>query len=307
MFFRKKILKKLEKSLLVIDKKDGRTSHDEVAILRKKISEILKKKKIKVGHSGTLDPKVTGVLVVGLGKATRVLEYILLSEKKYIAEFLFHQEISENIFLENMKKFVGKIRQLPPRKSAVKREVREREVYEMKVLDFDKEKNRKAEILCSVERGTYIRKLAHDLGEEIGVQISMGDLRRIQAGVYSLENSNFIQTEKFLQKLERFFSPFGWVFYWDIKKYFYSLEDFFVCLDKVEKIKKIEVKKEAVKYILSGNSVRWKNLEDRKNVVDSEKFSLWYKGRVLAVGEKIFENENNKDDEVEILKIKKVF
>ena len=200
----KKVLGLLENALFIIDKEAGRTSHDEVHFLRKSLTSVLGRK-IKVGHSGTLDPKVTGVLVLGSGRATKTLEYILLSRKEYIAEFLFHQKVSEIFFRENLEKFLGKISQLPPVKSAVKRQVREREVYDLKVLDFA-ENGRSANIFCAVERGTYIRKLAHDLGVEMETNTSMGDLVRVRAGVFAETNANIISQKSFSRLLEGFFA-----------------------------------------------------------------------------------------------------
>jgi len=201
-FLDKKISEKLENAFFVIDKEAGRTSHDEVHFLRKSLTQFLGHK-IKVGHSGTLDPKVTGVLVLASGKGVKGLEYILLSRKEYIAEFLFHKKIERDFLEKNLEKFRGKIKQLPPVKSAVKRQEREREIYQLKVLNFA-EDGRSGKILCAVERGTYIRKLAHDLGQEMGINTSMGDLVRIQAGVFSETNSNIISQKYFSKLLESF-------------------------------------------------------------------------------------------------------
>jgi H/ACA ribonucleoprotein complex subunit 4 len=246
----KKMEKIFSNSIIVIDKKAGLTSHDEVFNLRR----ILKTKKI--GHSGTLDPKVTGLLAMGVGKGLKILEYMLLSEKVYEAEFIFHKEIEREKFEETRKKFLGKISQLPPVKSAVKREIRVREIYDLKILDFDKKK-RWVKLRTAVERGTYIRKLAHDMGEEIGVIISMGDLRRIKVGPFSEKNSNFISSDLLKEKVQKFYKTkcFGkkLFYYFDLKKYFYSLEEFF---EREKKFQKIFIKKEAEKYILAGNPIR---------------------------------------------------
>jgi H/ACA ribonucleoprotein complex subunit 4 len=136
VFLENKLKKTLQRSFFVVDKEAGRTSHDEVWAL-KKILRSSFNEKIKVGHSGTLDPKVTGVLVCGLGQATRALEYLLLSEKVYIAEFLFHQEIEREEFEKTLKFFRGTINQLPPVRSAVKREWRQRNIYSLDILDYD--------------------------------------------------------------------------------------------------------------------------------------------------------------------------
>ena len=189
------IEKKLKSSLLILDKRSGKTSADEVYDLRRILSLGKKNKNIKIGHSGTLDPKVTGVLVIGLGKGTKVLEYILLAEKVYETEIIFHKKVKREEFLKSLKKFTGIITQLPPVKSSVKREEREREIYDLKLTNFSSDM-RSAKFISSVEKGTYIRKLCHDIGEYLGVGAHMGELRRIKAGFFSLKNSKIITTEK---------------------------------------------------------------------------------------------------------------
>jgi tRNA U55 pseudouridine synthase TruB len=325
-FFDNLILKKIERGIFVIDKEAGRTSHDEVYFLRKKVSE-LSGKKSRVGHSGTLDPKVTGVLVLGCGKGTKVLEYILLSKKEYVAEFLFHKKVDRELFEKSIKKFLGKITQLPPVKSAVKREEREREVYGLKILNFSDD-GRYARVFCSVQRGTYIRKLAHDMGEDMGVKTHMGDLCRTRAGVFSQKNSRIIS----MKNLEDIFYNFSecercWVkkifFFVNLSFYIYKIEELFLRLEKEKKMKKVFVNKKSVRYVLSGNQIRVKNLYKKsfyKNFKEKEVVSVFYKnklnfwgsGRVLGVGEFLedfdFDNiKKSKEREEEIIKLKKVF
>jgi len=298
-FLEKKLKEKYQNSLILIDKKAGITSHDEVYNLRK----IFKIKKI--GHSGTLDPKVTGLLVMGIGKGTKILEYMLLSEKRYIAEFIFHKKIEKKDFQKVLEKFIGKIVQLPPVKSAVKREEREREIYDLKILDYD-EKQRWVKLLTAVERGTYIRKLAHDMGEKIGIGIHMGDLRRIKVGVFD-ENDRYIKSDELAEKFQKFQKTKCFLkkifLYFDLKKYFYSMEDFF---EREKKFQKIYIKKDALKYVLAGNSIRWKNLENKK--IENKKLNvIFYKNKVVGLGQIIEENFNNQEDEIEIIKMKKLF
>ena len=292
----KRIKIKWENSLILIDKKGGITSHDEVYNLRR-IFHIK-----KIGHSGTLDPKVTGLLVMGLGKATKILEYMLLSEKVYEAEFIFHQKISRDKFEEVRKKFLGKISQLPPVKSSVKREWREREIYNLEILDYDKNE-RWVKLKTAVERGTYIRKLAHDMGEEIGIRIHMGDLRRIQVGVFT-EKDNFISSEKLAEKIEDFFRqkcPLKKILlYFQLKKYFYPMEEFF---KREKKFEKIFIKKEAKKYILAGNPIRWKNVKNKNINFKKDLFVVFQKKELLSIAEKI--DFKNREAETEIFKIKK--
>lgn len=110
----------LDKGVIVVDKDAGPTSHESVDFLKR----ILKIE--KAGHSGTLDPKVTGVLVCGLGRATKLMEYMLLSSKEYVCLMYVHKEITQEQLDDAIKKFTGKIKQTPPVVSAVKRQERER-------------------------------------------------------------------------------------------------------------------------------------------------------------------------------------
>lgn len=323
------ILRRVERGIFVVDKKSGITSHDEVFKLRGILKNTFKEygKKIKTGHSGTLDPKVTGVLVLGSGKGTKVLEYILLSKKEYIAEFIFHAKVEENLFRKSLQSFLGKITQLPPVKSAVKREEREREVYDLEILNFSDD-GRYARVFCSVERGTYIRKLAHDLGEFMSVVTSMGDLKRTRAGVFSQDNSKITSTKNlgdifynFSECKRCWVKKIFYLFY--LLVYIYPIEELFLRLKKEGKMKQVFVKKESVKYILSGNPPRAKNIcinkkRKKENFKKYEIVSIFYKpswsffgnGRVLAVGEFLddfYLESENKFSEKEVMKLKKVF
>ena len=179
--------------LLLIDKKPGRTSHDEVAIVKKSLRIL--GIDAKVGHSGTLDPKVTGLLVIGVGKATKLLQYLLESPKTYIGEIEIHKSVSRELLQTGIDHFVGEIQQLPPQRSSVKRQERTRKIYEMEILEFTE---RKASLRCVVERGTYIRKLFHDMGEYMGVGASMGDLHRTDVADFSIGDKRIITTDIFL-------------------------------------------------------------------------------------------------------------
>ncbi len=313
----KKISQRLKNAFFIINKEKGRTSHDEVHFLRKTLSNLLGHK-IKVGHSGTLDPKVTGILVIGSGRAVRGLEYILLSKKTYIAEFLFHKELDRTILLKNLEKFKGKITQMPPLKSSVKREERIREIYQLNLLEFDNN-GRWAKLLCEVERGTYIRKLAHDLGQEMNINTSMGDLVRIKAGVFSQKNSNIISQKDFSKLLEEFYKEKN-IFkkykkYKKLKLFIYSISEIFNRLEEEKTMKKIFIKKRAKKYILSGAKPRIKNICKNTKNIKGEVVSIFYKKQVLAVGEfiedfpkeNLQEKETGKKKEGEIIKLKKVF
>ncbi len=175
-------------SILNIDKPSGWTSFDVVNHIRKMLG--LK----KCGHGGTLDPNVTGVLPIFLEKSCKIQEYFMHREKIYIGEMRIHKEISEEKLKEAMKKFLGKINQLPPRKSRVKRVIRQREIIKFGLTSFNKEE-KTAEFIAHVEAGTYIRKLISDLGDGLGIGCQMTALRRIKAGIFSDKDAEFTTIE----------------------------------------------------------------------------------------------------------------
>ncbi|MBT5740510.1 hypothetical protein HOI26_05435 [Candidatus Woesearchaeota archaeon] len=140
----------LKYSVINIDKPKGPTSHQ--------ISDYVKKllKVNKAGHSGTLDPAVTGVQPIGVERATRITQFLLTAPKEYVCVMYLHKDFPEETIRTELNKFIGKIQQLPPIKSAVKRQIRTREIYELEIIEINKR-----EVLFRVkcQAGTYIRKL----------------------------------------------------------------------------------------------------------------------------------------------------
>ena len=159
----------LNYGIIILDKPPGPTSHETVAWTKR----ILKLPKI--GHSGTLDPQVSGVLPLGLGEATKALGVLLFGPKEYHALGRVHSLPSKEKLNEIIDLFRGEIFQKPPQRSAVVRQTRTRTIYELEVLE-QKERLLLTRILC--EAGTYIRKLYYDLGEILGPGATMIELRR---------------------------------------------------------------------------------------------------------------------------------
>ena len=160
-----------------VDKPKGPTSH-QVSDYVQKILGI-----DKAGHSGTLDPAVTGLLPIALGRATKIVQALLTSGKEYVGIMHLHKEVSTNELKETIRKhFIGKIRQLPPIKSAVKRQWRTRQVYYFEILEIE-DKDVLFKVGC--EAGTYIRKLCSDLGQKLKVGAHMAELRRTKAGPFN--------------------------------------------------------------------------------------------------------------------------
>ncbi len=196
----------IDYGIINVDKPKGPTSH-QVSDYVQKILHIKKS-----GHSGTLDPAVTGVLPVAIGRGTRIVQALLTAGKEYVAVMHLHREINEKILRETIEKsFLGKIMQLPPLKSSVKRQLRERSVYYLDILEIDGQ-----DVLFKVgtEAGTYIRKLIHDIGIKLGTGAHMAELRRTKAGpfdestlftLHELEDAYYFWKEegndKFLRKI----------------------------------------------------------------------------------------------------------
>lgn len=196
-----------------IIKNTGMTSFDVVARVRK----ITKEK--KVGHTGTLDPEASGVLPICLGKATKIIDYMMENEKAYRVSFklgivtdtydlegkIIREKDASNVGKEEIirviSNFIGNIKQIPPMYSAlkqngvklyelarkgieVKREARDITIYKIENIDIQDEIC--MDVYCS--KGTYIRSLCFDIGEELGVGATMTKLCRIKNGNFTLEN-----------------------------------------------------------------------------------------------------------------------
>lgn len=165
--------------IINLNKVSGPTSHQVVDYV-KGILDL-----DKAGHSGTLDPGVTGVLPIALGKATRVVQVLLTTGKEYVALMYLHDKVSEEKIIESSKKFTGKINQLPPVRSAVKRQVRQREVYYLKIIEI---KDQFVLFRVGTEAGTYIRKIIHDWGRYLGCNAHMVELVRTKVGPFDESN-----------------------------------------------------------------------------------------------------------------------
>lgn len=170
----------LEMGMINLDKPSGPTSHQVVSWVR----EILSAK--NVGHGGTLDPRVTGVLPVAINRGTKLLKVLLTAGKEYVGIMRLHREVSEDTLRAVFEKFVGEIYQVPPVKSAVKRARRKRRIYYLDIIEIE---GRDVLFRVGCEAGTYIRRLCVDIGKELGVGAHMQELRRTRVGTLSEEES----------------------------------------------------------------------------------------------------------------------
>ncbi|MFO7619005.1 MAG: RNA-guided pseudouridylation complex pseudouridine synthase subunit Cbf5 [Thermoplasmata archaeon] len=159
----------LRKGIIVLDKPRGPSSHQVSAWVRNIVGAE------KAGHGGTLDPNVSGVLVIALDDALKALQVLLLDSKEYIAIMKLHGQADREELNRVFKEFTAEIYQTPPVRAAVKRERRSRTIHEMEMLDVV-EKSVLFRVVC--ESGTYIRTLCVDMGDALGVGGHMFELRR---------------------------------------------------------------------------------------------------------------------------------
>ena len=176
----KSIQELLEFGIINLDKCSGPTSFS--------VSEFVKKtlKLRKTSHFGTLDPKVTGVLPVALNRACKLTGFFLGHDKEYVGIMRIHEDVSLKKIEKVIKeKFTGEITQMPPVKSRVKRQERQRKIKKFELLEKDG-KNILFKVEC--QGGTYIRKLISDLGDYMKIGAHMLELRRIRAGIFKEDN-----------------------------------------------------------------------------------------------------------------------
>ncbi|KAG7450380.1 centromere/microtubule binding protein cbf5 [Guyanagaster necrorhizus] len=179
------IISYIKSGVINLDKPSNPSSHEVVAWLRR----ILRVE--KTGHSGTLDPKVTGCLIVCIDRATRLVKSQQGAGKEYVCVLRLHANLPDPTALpRSLQTLSGALFQRPPLISAVKRQLRIRTIYESKLLEFDDKRNL-AVFWVSCEAGTYIRTLCVHLGLILGVGGHMQELRRVRSGAMS-ENDDMV-------------------------------------------------------------------------------------------------------------------
>ncbi|MBN1193751.1 MAG: RNA-guided pseudouridylation complex pseudouridine synthase subunit Cbf5 [Methanomicrobiaceae archaeon] len=164
-----------QNGIIIIDKPRGPSSHQVTAWVRDLTGR-------PAGHSGTLDPMVSGVLVVMLGKAVRLAPLLLRHQKEYICLMRLHGDADETAIGKVARDFTGRLYQRPPRRSAVRRALRIREVYTIDILDVSE---RLVLFRVTCDAGTYIRSLCHHMGLALGTGAHMQELRRTKSGLFT--------------------------------------------------------------------------------------------------------------------------
>ena len=191
------------RSVILVDKPKGPTSYD----VTKRVSSLFGG--CKAGHSGTLDPNATGLMLVALGEAVKAMPVLMGLDKEYEGTMMLHAPVPEDEVKKAMGSFLGDIIQTPPVRSRVARRPRKRTVHDIEIMGTTGREVR-FRVLC--EAGTYIRKIAHDAGQSLGSGAHLAELRRTRIGPFrledaatisDLESADEISRAKFLIPLEK--------------------------------------------------------------------------------------------------------
>jgi tRNA pseudouridine55 synthase/H/ACA ribonucleoprotein complex subunit 4 len=172
--------------IIVVDKTQGPSSHEIAAWVGKMLG-------CEVGHSGTLDPQVSGVLLVMLGNAVRLAPLLLTHDKEYICLMRLHGDVDPTCIERMAEEFTGRLYQRPPRKSAVKRNLRIRTIHKLEILSIE---GRLVLYRVNCEAGTYIRSLCHHMGLALGAGAHMQELRRTRSGIFDEKSTHTLHDLK---------------------------------------------------------------------------------------------------------------
>lgn len=293
--------------ILNIFKPKGISSHQTV----KKVRDILNIS--KAGHAGTLDPSASGVLLVCIGQATKIVVFLVGMKKHYQGEMILGistdtqdsegkiiqkrevgTDIDEKRIKDIFQKYEGTIDQMPPMFSAahykgerlyrlarkgieVKRKLKKIKIYQLNLLDYCQETNPivKFEVICS--KGTYIRTLCNDMGNELGCGAHLSNLVRKKVGNFSIEDSLNLE---------------------ELKKEKALGERYLISIDSaLEEFNKITLKSEATKNILNGGVIKSEQIVEIPEglKIEKNKFVKIFdiKGNLLSIGTSIKENGKN--------------
>jgi H/ACA ribonucleoprotein complex subunit 4 len=251
-------------SIIILDKPAGPTSFKAI----ENVGRILGTK--KVGHFGTLDPMVTGVLPIALNRACRLSNFFMHHDKEYIGKMQIHKEIGKTELQKEMDNFLGVIMQKPPVKSRVKRVLRPKTVNKFKILEVE---GKIVGFHADVEAGTYIRKLVSDLGEKIG-GAHMIKLRRIRAGIFKEEQVNTIE------KIKDAFEDYE-------KGNEKKLRNILIPAEIISEIyPEVQVKEESVKSLLNGKPLMKDDVKDSLTFrKEGEMVSIFSSQRFIGIYE----------------------
>ena len=279
--------------ILNILKPTGMTSHDVVNSVRK----ILNVK--RVGHAGTLDPNVAGVLAICVGKGTKFSEILMNGDKKYICEIILGSKTDtqdsygkileehdvpnfcEEEILNVLKDFEGEQLQVPPMFSAVK--LNGKKLYEyarknikvekpgkkinIKEIKLIKFENKRILISVTCSKGTYMRTLCNDIGEQLSLSAHMGVLVRVDAKGLKIDDSITLEELKFLYDNNR-------------------LNECLIQVDKIVDLEKVCVEEKYYNKLIAGNEIYYDTSK-----IENEEFFIYCNELLIGIGKKTKENE----------------
>ncbi len=282
------IEEKLNNSIVLIDKPYGPTSH-QVSYWVKQIFNLK-----KTGHSGTLDPHVTGVLPIALGKGTKIIQALKLANKEYVGVLKVSSNPSLNAAKKVAEKMIGKIKQTPPEMAAVKRIERTRKIYYLEILEVQEN-----EILFRIgcEKGFYVRVFCKQFARALNSKGVMIDLRRTKAGLFN--ESDLV----FLQDLVD-----EYVFWKEDKKN--KLNDLLRPVEEgVKSLGKVYVKDSAVNSICYGASVGSSGISKLTDKIEKNDLIaiLSLKGELIALGKSLMNSEEILKEAGTAVKLERVF
>lgn len=238
---------------------------------------------------------MTGVLPIALKKATRIVQTLLKSGKEYIGLMHLHKKIDGNLIKKTAEEFIGKIKQLPPIRSAVKRQLRTREIYYLKILELQDK-----DVLFKIgsEAGFYVRKWCHDFGLKLNTKAHMSSLIRTKAGPFT------DKTWKTLHDLKDAYTLYKEK---DDERY---INEIILPIEKaIEHLAKIWVHDSAVSTLCHGADLSIPGINKYNNFLENETIAIMtLKNELIGLGRTILNSKEIKENEKgKVVLINKVF
>ena len=279
----------LEKGFVLVDKPFGPTSNQVSHWIKEELDLE------KAGHFGTLDPNATGTLPVGLNSGTRIQDALTQADKEYIFEAEFREEKEEAEIREKLEEFQGTNDQVPPEHSAVKQEERQREVYE---IEFLEKEGKKVLGRVKCESGFYVRVLIKQLGEKLGTEADMEELRRTQQGGFTADETNTLQE---IVDAYHFYREDG-----DeqkLREVLHPIEH------AVKDLKKVVIKDSAVNAVANGSNLGTTGISKlQDNIEEGELIAIMtLKGEIVALATAQLTSEDMYGEENTAAILEKVF
>ncbi len=256
---KKTIPELISRSVINVNKPSGPTSREVV----QEIKDIFKLK--RCGHTGVLDPRVSGVLLVALENATKAMPVLMGLDKEYEGILYLHKYVDKKTLEKVISKhFIGGITQIPPVKSRVARRPRKRRVYNFDILKKD---GKDVWFSTKVQAGTYIRKLCSDIGKKLGIGSHMKELWRTKVGHFSLKNSHMLSEIKDANES-------------DLRKILIPIEE------AIPHVKRVYVKDASISSIRNGAPVSSSDfIEVQKGIKENETVGIFSsKKELIALG-----------------------